>query len=67
MVLGVSQVEWITDSKVEFMGADIDKAAGAKCARCWIYKLDVGRQKNWPDVCGRCAQALENLPKKVSA
>ena len=49
---------------VEFVAVDIEKAEGAKCARCWIYKTDVGVQKEWPDICGRCADAINDWEKK---
>ena len=37
---------------------DIVKAEGAKCARCWIYKMDVGADGRYPDICQRCADAV---------
>jgi isoleucyl-tRNA synthetase len=44
------------------------KDAGCrKCARCWIWRPDVGSNTQWADVCGRCAHALDLLPRKVSA
>jgi len=61
MALGVSQIEWVNDSTVEFAAVDIEMAAGAKCARCWIYKTDIGVQKEWPDICGRCADAVKGM------
>jgi isoleucyl-tRNA synthetase len=36
----------------------VDRAPGAKCARCWAYRTDVGRDQRHPDVCGRCAAVL---------
>ena len=38
-------------------------ADGHKCARCWIYKMDVGAVKTSPDLCGRCAEAVEECQK----
>ncbi|OGR89915.1 MAG: hypothetical protein A2992_00850 [Elusimicrobia bacterium RIFCSPLOWO2_01_FULL_59_12] len=44
------------------------KEAGCKkCARCWNWRADVGTRARWGEVCGRCAQALEGLPRKVPA
>jgi isoleucyl-tRNA synthetase len=39
----------------------VQKADGVKCPRCWNYKLDIGADKDHPDVCGRCAQAVKKL------
>jgi len=41
----------------------VKKAPGAKCARCWIYKMDVGADKAWPDICERCANAVDEWKK----
>jgi isoleucyl-tRNA synthetase len=63
----VSQVE-IRSTPLETPEAEVHgiqiqvlKADGQKCARCWIYKTDVGQESRWPDVCGRCGQALAAL------
>jgi isoleucyl-tRNA synthetase len=34
-------------------------ALGARCARCWRVVPDVGSDARWPEVCERCAHALE--------
>ena len=31
------------------------KTDGTKCARCWKYSTDVGRDAGHPEICGRCA------------
>ena len=36
----------------------VSKAEGAKCARCWIFKNDIGADSRWPEVCKRCADVL---------
>lgn len=36
----------------------IEKAPGAKCERCWIFREDVGQDKDHPTLCGRCAKAV---------
>jgi isoleucyl-tRNA synthetase len=33
-------------------------SAHAKCARCWHWREDVGRQADHPELCGRCAANL---------
>lgn len=37
------------------------KAAGGKCARCWIRSEDLGRDAQRPELCPRCAAALKEL------
>jgi len=61
IILGVSQTEIIQDSTVNSIRVEIQRASGIKCARCWIYKMDVGVDNRWPDVCRRCADALSNF------
>ncbi|NTW77735.1 MAG: hypothetical protein HGB33_08225, partial [Syntrophaceae bacterium] len=36
----------------------VEKAAGVKCERCWIYAESVGSDKDHPTICDRC---LTNL------
>jgi isoleucyl-tRNA synthetase len=33
-------------------------SSGAKCARCWHYRVDIGSHADHPEVCGRCAGNL---------
>jgi isoleucyl-tRNA synthetase len=40
------------------LGAEVARAPGKKCERCWIYAEDVGRDPKHPTVCGKCADAL---------
>ncbi len=37
----------------------IEKAPGSKCPRCWNYSVDVGTCNAHPEICQRCANALE--------
>jgi isoleucyl-tRNA synthetase len=59
LILGVSQVEVQQDAAVTGVAVTIQKTDGVKCARCWIYKKDIGSDSHAPDICGRCAQAVE--------
>ena len=36
-------------------------AEGTKCARCWRTVTDVGADARWPEVCSRCAGALDAI------
>ena len=63
-LFGVSQVELDAidpalgdaPTRVEFANA-----SGDKCNRCWRYTDDVGNEGRYPDVCARCADALEKI------
>ncbi len=36
----------------------VENAEGAKCIRCWNYSLEVGKNQEHPDLCGKCQEAL---------
>ncbi|HEY2447055.1 MAG TPA: isoleucine--tRNA ligase [Rhizomicrobium sp.] len=40
------------------------RAAGRKCARCWMVLEEVGSIPVHPDLCRRCADAVEHLQKE---
>jgi isoleucyl-tRNA synthetase len=37
-------------------------AQGQRCARCWMVLPEVGTHKDHPDLCDRCAGAVELAP-----
>jgi isoleucyl-tRNA synthetase len=41
------------------ISAAVSRAAGEKCARCWTYSTLVGKSAKYPDLCDRCAGALD--------
>jgi isoleucyl-tRNA synthetase len=43
------------------IAVDIERAAGAKCERCWNYSTRVGEDKEYPTVCERCSVVLKEL------
>jgi isoleucyl-tRNA synthetase len=60
----------VSQASVQMIGATQDAAAvlvaaelasGAKCGRCWRVVPDVGTDSRWPEVCTRCAEALEAI------
>jgi isoleucyl-tRNA synthetase len=59
-LLNVSQVELVNSSSDEVRVTTVD-ADGAKCARCWNYRTDIGADPRWSTVCGRCAGALDEI------
>jgi isoleucyl-tRNA synthetase len=36
----------------------VSKAPGGKCPRCWHYREDIGKNAQFAEVCGRCADQL---------
>jgi len=41
------------------LSVEVERAAGAKCERCWTYSPNVGRLAAHAGVCERCAAVLE--------
>jgi isoleucyl-tRNA synthetase len=41
--------------------AEVKKAEGSKCERCWNYSTRVGEDKTYPTVCERCSAVLREL------
>ncbi len=37
---------------------EVERAAGTKCARCWLYRTDVGSSRKHEHLCGRCTRAV---------
>ncbi|MFH1380815.1 MAG: isoleucine--tRNA ligase [Candidatus Omnitrophota bacterium] len=37
----------------------VKKADGEKCPRCWNYRTTVGRNKEFPELCQRCADVIK--------
>jgi isoleucyl-tRNA synthetase len=36
----------------------VSPSAQRKCARCWHYRVDVGVDPKYPEICGRCVSNL---------
>jgi len=41
------------------LGAEVARAPGQKCERCWVFSEDLGKDPAHPTVCGKCAEALK--------
>lgn len=41
--------------------AEVKKADGRKCERCWNYSTRVSEDKNYPTVCERCSAVLKGI------
>ena len=40
------------------LGISVGKAGGEKCARCWRYRNDIGRNHHHPGLCTRCTKVV---------
>jgi isoleucyl-tRNA synthetase len=40
------------------LAAEVARAPGQKCERCWIYAEDIGAKAAHPTLCGKCGEAL---------
>jgi isoleucyl-tRNA synthetase len=54
----VSQVELKEVPHSSDVEVKVVPAEGAKCARCWNYRSDVGSSTAHPTICGRCCEAV---------
>jgi isoleucyl-tRNA synthetase len=54
----VSQVE-LGAGRRDALTVAVERAAGAKCERCWKYTTDVGSVERFPTICRPCAEAVE--------
>ena len=39
--------------------AEVTKADGLKCERCWHFETDVSQHPEHPTICGRCVEAVK--------
>ncbi len=51
-------LEGVESSGLPGLKVKVERARGAKCARCWNYSELVGRDARYPEVCERCSEAL---------
>ncbi len=56
-LLNVSQLQFGPDAAD--LRAEIAKADGTKCERCWHYESDVGSDTAHPTICARCVEAVQ--------
>jgi len=69
----VSQVDFLSAGAGDYrselipgLEITVQKAAGAKCDRCWNYSTHVGENARYPTVCERCTEALAELEAAAS-
>lgn len=51
------------DPEVEGVAVSVEKAAGEKCERCWIYSEELGTDPAHPTLCPRCAAVVRGLER----
>ncbi len=56
-LLNVSQLQFGPDAAE--LRAEITKADGTKCDRCWHFETDVGHYPEHPTICSRCVEAVK--------
>jgi isoleucyl-tRNA synthetase len=56
-LLNVSQVRCQEEAGAA-VTAEVARADGQKCERCWHWETDVGQHPAHPTLCGRCVQAV---------
>jgi len=49
------------DAEQNALQIKVERTQGQKCARCWIFKPDVGTHEAHSDLCGRCAGAVDTM------
>ena len=60
----VSSVTLTLDPAGKEVRAEVTRAAGGKCERCWNYDTSVGRHPEHPVLCERCTEAVQR-PKRA--
>lgn len=38
---------------------NVKRTGGIKCSRCWNWRADVGANREYPDICTKCANAVK--------
>ncbi len=59
-LLNVSQLE-LADGSGETVFANVSKADGQKCERCWHWETNVGTRAEHPTLCSRCVEAVSQF------
>jgi isoleucyl-tRNA synthetase len=60
----VSSVTLTLDPAAKEVRAEVTRAAGGKCERCWNYDTSVGHHSEHPSLCKRCTEAVQR-PKNA--
>jgi isoleucyl-tRNA synthetase len=68
-LLNVSQINFLTfktnpNATAEALGKRVIHADGQKCERCWHWETDIGQDAQYPTLCGRCVEAVQQFAAK---
>ena len=58
-LINVSQVNFERGAGLPL--CTVARSDGQKCERCWRWELDVGRNSEYPTICGRCVEAVRQF------
>jgi len=57
----VDDANEITDSDIEGLKIKVEASSHEKCTRCWHRRVDIGQNKEHPELCSRCiSNVFEN-------
>jgi isoleucyl-tRNA synthetase len=56
--LSGTELDAVLEYAEAHIGLSVGKAPGAKCVRCWNYSEKLGSDKEHPEICPKCRQAL---------
>ena len=59
----ISECEIKFDKAASELDISAIHAGGVKCPRCWQWRKDIGSDKQFTDICGRCANVMKELSK----
>ncbi|HXG24824.1 MAG TPA: class I tRNA ligase family protein, partial [Chthonomonadales bacterium] len=54
------------EDSAEDISLRVMPAPGAKCARCWLVKTDVGANPDYSDLCRRCAEVVMHFAETTA-
>ncbi|MCB1196407.1 isoleucine--tRNA ligase, partial [bacterium] len=56
-----SDITYHESDKIHGLFIGVTPAEGQKCSRCWNYKKDTDTYSEYPNICGRCVNAIKGL------
>jgi isoleucyl-tRNA synthetase len=56
-------VSQVVTREGEKLKAEVRRAEGSKCERCWVWSPSVGEDEAYPSVCSRCAGVLHKMER----
>ena len=61
LVLSDETVEGTKSEEIEGLVVKLEKAAGDKCERCWLFSDELGKDEAHPNLCPRCTGVVNKL------